>query len=88
MERTSECSLSEAEKQSRLFTEVRYARHTILSLPKISPLFSLMHKYKKLPVETYGKNLRVYLSKITSSSSTTWEDFDDAISKLLQDNTT
>ena len=48
-------SLSEAEKQSRLFTEVRYARHTILSLPKISPLFSLMHKYKKLPVETYGK---------------------------------
>ena len=78
----SDANLSEVEKQNRLFTEVRYARDTSLSLPKASPLFSLMYKYKKLPVETYGKNLRVYLRKITSSSATTWADFDGAVFML------
>ena len=78
----SDANLSEVEKQNRLFTEVRYARDTSLSLPEASPLFSLMYKYKKLPVETYGKNLRVYLYKITSSSAATWADFDGAVFKL------
>ena len=45
----SDANLSEVEKQNRLFTEVRYARDTSLSLPKASPLFGLMYKYKKLP---------------------------------------
>ena len=73
---------SEAEKLDRLYLEVRYARDTTLSLPKSSPLFRLKDKYKKLPLETYQKNLKVYLSKVSCAASTTWEDFDDAISRL------
>ena len=74
----NDANLSEVEKQNRLFTEVRYARDTSPSLPVIS----LIYKYKKLPVETFGKNLRVYLTKITSSSATTWADFDGAVFRL------
>ena len=73
---------SEEDKLNRLYIEVRYARDTTLSLPKSSGLFRLRDKYKKLPIDTYSKNLKVYLSKISSSSSTTWEDFDGAVSKL------
>ena len=60
----SDANISEVEKQNRLFTEVRYARDTSLSLPKASPLFSLMYKYKKLPVETMER-----ISEYTSAKS-------------------
>ena len=43
----SDANLSEVEKQNRLFTEVRYARDTSLSLPKASPLPDhFRHTYK------------------------------------------
>ena len=40
--------LSDEQKQDRLYIEVRYARDTTLSLPKVSPIFRLKNKYKKL----------------------------------------
>lgn len=38
--------------------------------------------YKNLTLETYKVNLNVYLSKVSSSAATTWEDFDNAIIQL------
>jgi hypothetical protein len=74
--------ISDAEKSARLYIEVRYARDTTLSLPRTSELFRLKEKYRKLSIETYRTNLRVYLGKVSSASSTTWEDYDNAVSKL------
>ena len=74
--------VSDEQKQDRLYTKVRYARDTTLSLPKVSPIFRLKNKYKKLPIDDYRKNLKVYLSKVSATSATTWEDFDNAMSQL------
>ena len=73
---------TEQEKQARFYLEVRYIRDSTLSLPKNSPIFRLKEKYKNLSSGTYAKNLKVYLSKISSSAAATWNDFDDAICKL------
>ena len=44
-------------------------------------LFRLKEKYRNLSIDTYSKNLKVYLSKVSSITATTLEDFDDAIIK-------
>ena len=75
-------SLTELQKQQRLYLEVRYIRDSTLSLPKDSPIFNLKKKYKNLPANIYANNLKVYLSKISSSAAATWNDFDDAIGRL------
>ena len=66
-------------KEDRLYIEVRYSRDTSLTLPKASDLFDLKHKYRNLPITTYASNLKVYLSKVSSTAATTWDDFDDAV---------
>ena len=71
--------LTDGAKLDRLYIEVRYARDTTLSLPKSSSIFRLK---EKLAVETYRLNLKVYLSKVSSSSFTTWEDYDNAMLQL------
>ena len=75
-------SLTDAAKLDRLYLEVRYARDTTLSLPKSSSLSRLKEKYKKLALETYRLNLKVYLSTVSSASFTTWDDFDNAMLQL------
>ena len=75
-------ALTDDEKLARIYIEVRYARDTTLSLPRGSDLFDLKKNYKNLSLDTYRKNLKVYLSKVTSASITTWEDYDNAVSKL------
>ena len=75
-------SQTDAAKLDRLYLEIRYARDTTLSLPKSSSLFRLKEKYKKLALETYRLNLKVYLSKVSSASFTTWDDFDNAMLQL------
>jgi hypothetical protein len=58
-------TISTQKKEDRLYTEIRYARDTTLSLPKASDLFRLKEKiknqYKNLSVVTYASNLKVYL---------------------------
>ena len=49
------------DKISRMYTEIRWARDTSLSLPKTSDIFRLMRDHKKLPLDCYAKNL--YLEK-------------------------
>jgi len=56
---------SEEEKQKRLYTEIRYARDTALSIPKSSDIFRLLKNYKKLSVNVYATNLKVYLGNIS-----------------------
>ena len=73
---------SEKEKQDRLYTEVRYARDTSLSLPKKSELFRLKEKYKSLPIAKFSGNLKVYLGKVSTNASASWEDFDRAVKTL------
>ena len=75
-------SLTDVEKLDRLYIEARYARDTTFLLPKSSSIFRLKEKYKKLAVETYRLNLKVYLSKVSSSSFTTCEDYDNAMLQL------
>ena len=75
-------SLTDVEKLDRLYIEARYARDTTFLLPKSSSIFRLKEKYKKLALETYRPNLKVYLSKVSSSSFTTWEDYDNAMLQL------
>ena len=73
---------SEKEKQDRLYTEVRYARDTSLSLPKKSELFRLKEKYKSLTIAKFSGNLKVYLGKVSTNASASWEDFDRAVKTL------
>ena len=75
-------SISEEIKTDRLYTEVRYARDTCLSLPKKSPIFRLKRDYKNLSYFEYSKNLCVYLDKISTNASVTDSDFSDALTKL------
>ena len=75
-------SQTDAAKLDRLYLEIRYARDTTLSLPKSSSLFRLKEKYKKLALETYRLNLKVYLSKVSSASFTTLDDFANAMLQL------
>ena len=77
-------NVDEKTKEKRLYTEVRYARDTSLSLPKSSALFRLKEKYKNLPTFTYQQNLKTYLSKIHCNIDVTWTDFDEALGKLSQ----
>ena len=74
--------IPDKDKQDRLYTEVRYARDTTLSLPKKSELFRLKEKYKPLPVGKFATNLKVYLGKVCTNASVSWEDFDRAVAAL------
>ena len=78
--------LHEKDLVDRLYTEVRYSRDTCLSLPKSSPLFRLMSKYKKLPSTNYAENLKTYLGRVCSRSDATYEDFQNALQKSLESN--
>ena len=61
-------TLSQSEKLSRLYVEVRYARDTSLSIPKTSDIFRLMKDHKKLAIERYATNLRLFLDSIQCRS--------------------
>ena len=73
---------AESTKQKRLYLEVRYASDTSLSLPKTSDIFRLLKDHAKLPSVTYAKNLKVYLSNVSSKSEATLEDFVRALDEL------
>ena len=71
--------ITEREKVQALYAQVRYARDTCLSLPKTSDFFRLKKNYRQLILNTYVTNLKVYLSKVGSCASVTWDDFDLAL---------
>lgn len=73
---------SNKEKQDRLYTEVRYARDTTLSLPRTSELFRLKEKSQTLPLQKLATNLKVYLNKVSTNACVTWQDFDTAVATI------
>ena len=72
----------DAEKNKRLYLEIRYARDTALSVPKTSNIFRLKKNYKNLPTEVYATNIKVYLNKVSCRSDVSMDDFKAAINKL------
>ena len=83
-QRLMSSNIDEDTKVKRLYTEVRYARDTSLSMPKSSSLFRLKENYKNLNASTYQQNLKTYLSKIHCNIDVSWSNFDEAHGKLSQ----
>lgn len=77
--------LLEQEKQMRLYVEVRFAKHTCLTMKRDDEIFRLLRNHKKLSVDEYARNLRVYLGRVGISASATMSDFKSALSDLLVD---
>ena len=75
-------NISDAQKNARLYTEVRYARNTSLSLPKSSDVFRLKKKYKNLSTQEYSSNLKTYLNKVTCKVNMDYNDFQSALEIL------
>ena len=74
--------LTEENKVSRLYLEIRYARDTSLSIPKASDIFRLMKDHKKLSLEAYSTNLKIYLNKTVANSDVTLVDLNRAIDAM------
>lgn len=71
-------------KLKRLYLEVRYARDTLLSLPKTSDLFRLIIYHKKLPLYTYAVNIKLHLNNVTSNADVTSDDLTKVMDALLK----
>ena len=56
-------TLSEKDKEYRLYAEVRYACDTTLSLIRTSEIFRLKAKYQTLQLQKLAANLKLYLIK-------------------------
>lgn len=72
-------NVSEEEKVSRLYLEVRYARDSSISFPKNSDIFRLKRQFRNLDSKTYADNLVVFLDKITFQNNVEMKDFDEAL---------
>ena len=57
-------------KEDRFYTEVRYSRDISLFLLEASDVFDLKHKFKNFSITTYASNLKIYLSKVSSTAAT------------------
>ena len=71
-------------KQMRLYSEVRFAKYSSVTLKRDDEMFRLMRAHKKLSVSEYYSNLRLYLSQVSLSTSATMTDFKNAVSDLLE----
>ena len=69
--------------ENRLYIEVRFCKHTCVSLPKSSDVFRLKRNHKNLSIDEYATNLKLYLEKVDANTSATAEDFANALSKLF-----
>ena len=74
--------LSDSDKVSRLYLEVRYHRDTCVSLPKSSEIFKLKRGYKNLVPAEYATNLKIYLGKINCVNRASMVDLKLALLKL------
>ena len=74
--------VGEVEKGKRLYLEVRHAKNSSISFPKVSEIFRLKKDYKNLSNEVYAKNLMVYLKRISSCVEVDMSDFKEALKML------
>ena len=75
--------ITDADKIKHLYFEISYAQDTSLSIPKTSDIYKLKKDYKNLPLMTYARNLKTYLSNATLVTSVTVNDFDHALSSVF-----
>ena len=75
-------SLTEKEKVTRLYLEVRYARDCSISFPKNSDIFRLKKQFKNLDSQIYCENFVIFLDKVSFRNSVVMADFDRALSEL------
>lgn len=68
-------NLSDAEKNHRLYIEVRYAKMSTSNMKRSSALFRLKKNYANLSCEDYAHNLRLYFGCVNSISTITRDDF-------------
>ena len=76
--------LDEKEKGKRLFLEVRHAKNSSVSFPKVSELFRVKKAYKNLPNDMYAQNLIAYLKRISCHINMDMGDFRAALAKLKE----
>ena len=74
--------LDDKEKGKRLYLEVRHAKNSSVSFPKVSELFRLKKNHKNLPNEIYVQNLKTYLKKISCHIDMDMDDFRKALDKM------
>ena len=74
--------IGELAKAKRLYMEVRHAKNSSISFPRVSEIFRLKKGYKNLPNEVYANNLVVYLKRISSCVEVDMGDFKEALKKL------
>ena len=74
--------VSDTVKNKRLYLEVRFAKNTSLTFPKVSDIFRLKRKGKNLTSEEYTTNMVTYLGKITCNVNMQFSDFTDALAKI------
>ena len=74
--------LDDIKKGKRLYLEVRHAKNSSISFPKVSELFRLKKGHKNLPNEIYAQNLKTYLQKISCHIDMDMGDFRAALDKI------
>ena len=75
-------TISEAEKNHRLYIEVRYAKLSTSNMKRSSVLFRLKKNYKNLISEDYAHNLRLYFGCVNSISTITRDDLSQVLTGL------
>lgn len=78
-------SILEKDKQMRLYIEVRFAKYSSITIKRDEEIFRLIRNHRKLNVDEYARNLRIYLGKVSISTSVTMADFKSALCELLED---
>ena len=75
-------NLTEKEKNTRMYVEVRYARTTSLTLKENASVFRLKINGKNLETKEYAENLIRYFDNSESINSLTMEDLNTVLGKL------
>ena len=66
-----------------MYVEIRFARDSSVTLPKSSDIFRLKSSYRNLATAQYAENLKMYLDKVAANTSATLEDFNAAVTDLM-----
>jgi len=70
------------EKNKRLYTEVRYAKNTCMSLKHSASVFRLKRSYKNLDSNEYADNLKQYFGDTRNKSMLTMNDLTSVLRKI------
>ena len=81
-------SVTESEKNQRLYIEIRYAKLSTSNMKRSSAIFKLKKNYKNLDNDDYAHNLRLYFGCLSSVKTISLEDFSYILTGLNAANDT